>query len=173
MNQLPTWFKPVLEYIALMEAYGVSLDQMNAQGQRIYANLFIQTADSETLTEWERLFGITAKYGDTLDFRRQRLLQKFNQIVPYTIWHFRERLTYLFGDDYELTVDPVACTMKIFVTSDRYGAIDLLYDLIWDVVPAHIAVRANQETTSYSIGNKHIGAFVTGTLSQTISPEGN
>ena len=31
MSQLPRWFKPVLEYIAIMEAYGVELsDYQNA-----------------------------------------------------------------------------------------------------------------------------------------------
>lgn len=173
MNQLPTWFKPVLEYIALMEAYGVSLDDMYQDEQGIYYNLFIQTADEATIASWEKLFGITLRYGDTLDFRRQRVLQKFNQIIPYTIWHLRDRLTALYGDEYTLTVDPVACTFSIVVTSDRYGAIDLLYDLIWDVVPAHLSIRANQQTTSYATSNQYVAAFMTDTLVQTISTGGN
>lgn len=173
MNQLPTWFRPVLEYTALMEAYGVALDGLNEQGQAIYYNQFIQTADADTLAVWEKLFGITLRYGDTLDFRRQRLLQKFNQIVPYTVWHLRDRLTALYGDEYTLTVDPVACTISILVTSDRYGAIDLLYDLIWDVVPAHLKVTANQQTTSYATSEQYIAAFMTDAFVQTISTGGN
>lgn len=173
MNQLPTWFKPVLEYIALMEAYGVSLDKINLNEQAIYNNLFIQTADEATITAWEKLFKITLRYGDTLDFRRQRLLQKFNQIVPYTIWHLRDRLNELYGNEYTMTVDPVACTIRILVTSDRYGAIDLLYDLIWDVVPVHLKLTANQQTTNYITSNKHIGAFMAKTFVQTVAPEGN
>ena len=47
-----------------------------------------------------------------------------------------------------MSVDSAACKLKIKVTSDCYGAIDLLYDLLWDVVPAHIQILANQQTTN-------------------------
>ena len=83
MEQLPTWFKPVLEYIELMQSFGVQLNTLNEQGQQIYNNQFIQTADLATIQTWERLFGITVRYGDTLEFRRARLIQKFSQIVPF------------------------------------------------------------------------------------------
>ena len=168
MEQLPTWFKPVLEYIDLMRVYGAQLDTLNQDAKSIYLNQFVQTADLPTIRAWEKLFGITVRYGDTLEFRRSRLIQKFSQIVPYTYWHLRDRLTDLFGDDYTLTVDPVACTIRIYVTSDRYGAIDLLYDLIWDVVPAHLQVYANQEVSNYVPNNAYVGGIVSTTYVQTI-----
>lgn len=168
MEQLPTWFKPVLEYIDLMRVYGAQLDTLNQDAKSIYLNQFVQTADLSTIRAWEKLFGITVRYGDTLEFRRSRLIQKFSQIVPYTYWHLRDRLTDLFGDAYTLTVDPVACTIRIYVTSDRYGAIDLLYDLIWDVVPAHLQVYANQEVSNYVPNNAYVGGIVSTTYVQTI-----
>ena len=174
MEQLPTWFKPVLEYIELMQSFGIQLDNLNQQGQQIYNNQFIQTADLATIQTWEKLFGITVRYGDTLEFRRARLIQKFSQIVPYTYWDLQDRLTDLYGEDgYTLEVNPVECWIKIFVTSDRYGAIDLLYDLIWDVVPAHLRIYANQEVTNYSVSNANIGAFLCNTFIQNIGTGGN
>lgn len=173
MNELPTWFKPVFEYIELMEVYGAQLDTIGQNEEAIYNNFFIQTADEDTISDWEKIFGIAVRYGDTLEFRRERIIQKFIQTVPYTIWDFRDRLTALFGNDYSLTVDPVALTLKIVVTSDRYGAIDLLYDLIWDVVPAHLRVISNQQTTSYAVSDHYIGAFLAHTFVQTIAPGGN
>ena len=104
MNQLPTWFKPVLEYIELMKAHGFELDNINTIGQQIYYNFFIQTADEATIAQWENHFGIVLNFGDTLEFRRQRVLQKFEQEIPYTIWNLRDRLTYLYGEDYSLTL---------------------------------------------------------------------
>lgn len=168
MEQLPDWFKPVLEYIALMKAYGVELDQLSGDCLQIYDNLFIQTCDEKTLRYWEKLFGITIRYGDTIDFRRQRLIQLFSQIVPYTVFDLRDRLTDLYGDDYELSVDVENCTITIKVTSDRYGAVDLLYDLIWSIVPAHLRVIANQETRTYIESAANVGAFCATTYVQTI-----
>ena len=173
MQQLPTWFKPVLEYIELMKAYGGSLDGLNENEQAIYKNLFIQTADLATIAMWEKLFKITIRYGDTLEFRRARLIQKFSQIVPYTYFDLRDRLTALYGEDYTLEVDSENCKIKILITSDRYGAVDLLYDLIWDVVPAHLKVIANQEVNNYCVSTAYIGAVVSNTFVQTIPIGGN
>jgi hypothetical protein len=159
MEQLPDWFKPVLEYIELMKAYGTELDGLDANARLVYYNQFIQTCDVKTMSVWERLFGLTVQTGDTIEFRRSRLLQKFSQTLPYTIWDLRARLTELFGNDYTLTVNPQTCTITIIVTSDRYGAIDLLYGLIWDVVPAHLRVNANQQITNLSQSILATGTF--------------
>ena len=84
-----------------------------------------------------------------MEYRRARVLQKYNTIVPFSIEFLRDKLTELYGEDgYEMSVDSAACKLKIKVTSDCYGAIDLLYDLLWDVVPAHIQILANQQTTN-------------------------
>lgn len=173
MDQLPNWFKPVLEYIELSKAFGVSLDTVNGNIEQIYKNFFIQTCDEKTLSEWEHLFGIANRYDATIDYRRARLLQRFSQTVPYTVVHFKEKLDELFGDDYELEVNPAQCTMKIRVTSDRYGAIDLLYDLIWAVVPVHLKIYANQQTTNYVLSDQYAAGFTTRTFVQTLSPGGN
>ena len=173
MGQLPDWFKPVLEYIALMQAYGFSLDDINRNLKAVYDNFFIQTCDEETISQWEHLFGIVNRYDATLDYRRAVLLQKFSQTAPYTLRHFTEKLTELFGDDYTLTIDYENCVMRVFVTSDRYGAIDLLYDLIWAVVPVHLRVIANQQTTNFVVSDQYIGGFTTNTFAQTIAPGGN
>ena len=159
MRQLPGWFKPVLEYIAIMQSYGWALGDTEEIVQRLHDNDFIQTADSDTLRYWERLLKIQYRAGDTIEYRRERILTALNQTVPYTVWDLRARLTDLFGDDYTMTVNPQQCTITIVVTSDRYGAIDLLYDLIWDVVPAHLRVNANQQITNLSQSILGTGAF--------------
>ena len=173
MEQLPTWFKPVLEYVELMKAYGIELDDLNANSQLVFYNQFIQTCDVKTMSVWERLFGLTVQMTDTVEFRRDRLLQKFAQTLPYTVWDLRARLTDLFGDDYTMTVNPQQCTTTIVITSDRYGAIDLLYSLIWDVIPAHLRIYANQQITNLSKTTQDVGAFCLSTLVNNIGVEGS
>ena len=168
MRQLPKWFKPVLEYIAIMQGYAVQLSDMEGDAGAIYQNYFIQTADADTLSMWEGWLGIARQVGETLEFRRERILTRLSQTVPFTYWHFKERLTELFGDEYDLVIDPENCTMSILVTSQRYGAVELLNDLILSVVPAHIAVTANQLVQSSSVSNQYIGSAVTVSIERTI-----
>ena len=168
MAQLPDWFKPVLEYIAIMQAYSGEMVDLESLMARIQENFFVQTADSQTLTYWENMLDIPVNTTAPIDFRRERIMLRLNQRPPITIWHIRDKLTELFGNDYGLKVDPVRCTMTISVTSERYGAIDLLYDVINELVPAHLAVKANQQVTNNISSTIYIAAFTTRTFEQTI-----
>lgn len=168
MRHLPNWFKPVLEYIALMEAYGVQLDSMNSSAHTIAANAFIQTADEDTLKMWEKILGLTVMMDYSIDYRRQRIIQRFTNLAPYTIWHLRDRLTELFGSDYTLTVDPVQCEISIIIQSGRAGAIELVYELIHNVVPAHLYVNTNQLVENYLNTRQYAGAIMSRTFIQTI-----
>ena len=148
MELLPYYFRPVLEFQEIMKVHGLALDDVEKQITQVGRNCFIQTADAETLRAYETLFGLVYKPGETLEYRRQRILQMYNRIAPFSIGFFRERLTELFGNDYVLEVDPFKSTLFVLVTSEKYGAVDLLYSLVWDIVPAHLEVTANHQVTN-------------------------
>ena len=144
-QQLPRYFRPIIEFGEILKAHGYSLDKLDETSEKVKDNNYIATCDEDMIAYYEKLLGITYRFGDTMEYRRARVLQKYNTIVPFSIEFLRDKLTELYGEDgYEMSVDSAACKLKIKVTSDRYGAIDLLYDLLWDVVPAHIQILANQ-----------------------------
>ena len=72
------------------------------------------------------------------------------------------------GDEYSLTVDPEKNILSVFVTSSQYGAVDLLYSLVWDIVPAHLDVTANHQVTSEIRGKLFTAGIMSSTLIQTI-----
>ena len=172
-KQLPDYFKPIIEYQAIMQAHGAALDVVEGNTEQVRDNNYISTADEQTISFWENVLGLTYSYGDTLDYRRSMVMQKFTTMPPFSIQFLRDRLNQLYGEDgYTLDVDSIALTLKIKVTSDRYGAIDLLYDLLWDVIPAHLQIIANQITTNYVGGSKlYTGGFIMSTKIQTIGGE--
>lgn len=173
MEQLPEWFKPVLEYIAIMRGGAAELSDFVAAAEQVRKNDHIQTADATTIRYWERFLGIASSAGDTLAFRRDRVLMRINQTVPYTVWHLRERLTELYGDAYTLEVDPEECWIRIIVTSDRYGAISLLHDLIYSYVPAHLYVYSNQQVSNVAGSDAYYADRMSRTFEQTIPTGGN
>ena len=173
MDQLPEWFKPVLEYIAIMYGGSVELSRLDEDAEQIRLNDHIQTADATTIRYWERFLGIASSAGDTLAFRRDRVMMRINQTVPFTIWHLRDQLRELFGEDYTLEVNPAECWIRIIVTSDRYGAISLLHDLIYSYVPAHLYVYSNQQVSNMTSSNAYYAARMSRTFEQTIPTGGN
>ena len=160
-NLLPEWFKSVLDFHELMDTESIELEKLENDLRLVWNNLHIQTADEDTISVFEKRFGIVYHYGETLDYRRARVMQKYNTIVPFTIGFLKSRLAELYSDSgYTLSVNPSTCTITISVTSDRYGAIDLLYDLIWDILPAHIKIISIQQVTNYIAGDIYASSFL-------------
>lgn len=168
MGQYPTWFKPILEYIAIAKAFGFSIAGLELAALKIQQNFFIQTADEDTIAEYEKLFQMVVDPSATLEERRAEVLSRLAQKVPYTVWNLKERLTELFGTAYTLEVDEAACTIKIFVTSSRYGAVDLVKQLILDWVPAHLYVYTTQQVKNDIPGSVYVASRFSHTHIQTI-----
>ena len=172
MRKLPGWFKPVIEYDAIEWAHSVPVSTFSADADTIQHNFFVQTADEETIKRIERMLGISAQPSDTLEYRRQRILTATQQTSPFTEWHLRDRLTELFGDDYTLTVYSENCTITIYTSSARYGAVELLDELIAATVPAHLYVQSNQEVVRYVNSNQYVAASVDHTVIHDIQLSG-
>ena len=166
-GQLPEYFRPVIEFGEILKAHGYSLNKLDETSEKVKDNNYIATCDEETIAYYEKLLGITYQFGDDLEYRRARVLQKYNTIAPFPIRFLQDKLTELYG--YEISVDSAACKIKIKVSSDRYGAIDLLYNLLWDVVPAHIQITANQQVANYVSSSIYVGGAVSRTMIQTIT----
>lgn len=149
IKQLPYYFRPILEFKQLMIAHGWGYDLAEQAAGLVLKNFFIQTCDEDTIKQYEKLFGITPEAGDTMEYRRERILQIFSFEAPFDINYLRDRLTALFGDDYTMLVYPVLCKLEVRLFSERNGAVALLYDLLLSIVPAHILIVSNQQVTNY------------------------
>ncbi|MFR1834372.1 MAG: putative phage tail protein [Lachnospiraceae bacterium] len=145
MMVLPEYFRPVMEFQKIMEVHGAALDKAEQQINQVRDNCSIQTADEETIAYYEDLLGIMYKQGESLNYRRERVLQKLSAIVPFSVEFLKTRLYELYGEDYELEIDSIRCTISISVNTGKDGALDLLYSLLWDVLPAHLEIIASQK----------------------------
>ncbi|MBE5991093.1 MAG: DUF2313 domain-containing protein [Paenibacillaceae bacterium] len=165
---LPEWFQNIVEFNELLETEATELEEAEDCIRSVRNNCYIQTADEATILLLEKRFGIIYQ-GESLEFRRSRIMQRYNTVVPFTIGFLKDRLTELYGvDGYEVKVDGKNNLVDIIITSDRYGAVDLLYNLLWDILPAHIQITARQVNTKNMAGTLNLGATVSGTKIITI-----
>lgn len=170
-NQLPDYFKPIIEFLEILKAHGYALDNLDANAAQVSNNNYIQTADPATIAWWENVLGLTYSFGDALEFRRQRILQQFNITTPFSIGYLKAQLDGLYGPDgYEMSVDSQKLTLTIKATSGIYGATQLLYPFILEIMPAHVQLIANQEVTNNVGGGRlYMGGASESVFIQTIS----
>lgn len=165
---LPEWFQNVMEFNELMESEETELEEVENSIRSVRDNCYIQTADEATIRLYEKRFGI-AYQGESLGYRRSRIMQRYNTVVPFTVGFLKDRLTELYGSQgYEISVDGIHSIITIKITSDRYGAVNLLYDLLWDILPAHIQIIASQVNTKDIKGVFSAGATISSTKIITI-----
>lgn len=171
-EELPDYFKPVLEFVEIQKAQARGLDKLELAVSKLYDNSYISTCDEQTIAYYEQKLGIVYGLADTLELRRWRVLQKFNLTVPFSIGFLRNRLTELYGPDgFELTEDAKKLQLTIKITSDRYNAMDMLYDFLWTVIPAHIQISARQEVINDTESSLYTAGFMQSTFVQTIGGE--
>lgn len=63
---------------------------------------------------------------------------------------------------------PVASKIYIKLTTDDYGALAFLYDMLWDVIPAHLEIDAEQEAVNYVDSELYMGGITQSICEQTV-----
>lgn len=170
MENLPDYFKPVLEFIQIMRAHGYALNQLDSNIRSVYDNFYIQTCDVATLSYYEGLLGILPGVNDTIDFRRQRVMQQLSLVPRFDINWLNDKLTELYGPNgYDLTVSSVDSTLDINITSGTYAALQLFYDFIWDVLPAHMELSSRQNVTTDIPVGINMGMVASSTVTTIIN----
>lgn len=103
----PRWFREILDFQALCQTEGEELRVMAAFMEHVRANLFVQTMDEATTAEWESIFHIVPNpVTETLEFRRDRILNRLSMHPPFTLTFLYQRLDALFGPgNWEVELD--------------------------------------------------------------------
>ena len=136
---LPTWYTGLLEFETLMCIEQHLLEDLVASIERAQGNLYVSTADSETVAIYERMLRITRQADDTLDMRRFRVLTRLSSQKPYTLRYLSEMLNSI-GTDVTVTCLYDEYTVLINSAFERRGQmVDVDY-LIRTIVPANLQV---------------------------------
>lgn len=159
MILLPEYFQQIKDFIALMATEKIELELIEAFIRRVYYNLFIQTADSDTISTYEAQLGIIPGPYDSLEFRRWRVLQRYKRSPPYTMPMLKELLNQMVGLGlWEIEQDLNNYYLRILIkTSDNQVFVEVQSTLL-QLIPAHIEQDIRQQLAPESTGVIYYGA---------------
>lgn len=168
LKLLPEFFVKIKEYPEIMQAYTAALDDMEINIGQVRDNMFIQTCDASTIALYEQLFGITPQPGDTLEARRNRVLNRLSMVVPFTERYLRSRLDEMYGaGNYTLTIDSTTSTAVMEIHDFISQGIELFCDLWYRVAPAHVALDAHEDIVTEIDHPMYFGGICQQTLIET------
>jgi Uncharacterized protein conserved in bacteria (DUF2313). len=156
----PKIYDDFLEVDEIANAQTAMCQVMNSYLVQVFTNQFILTADTFGIERFEKLLGITASsVSESLEFRRQRVLNRFSMNPPYTLNFLKDRLDNIVGvgnwalevdyDKYEMTLKSAALNQAWFTE---------LQITIGKIKPANIVLINNPFTTANITVNEQIGA---------------
>ena len=177
LSLLPPWYREVLDYQQICQT---EQEQMQALAQEITAvadNLFLQTMDAASVSQWEQIFGIVPNLTtETLAFRRARLINRLSARPPFTIWFLQEKLDELIGPG-QWTVNMDYPNYTLYVESsaeNQQYAAEVSYT-VGSIKPAHIVfvntpyvqtgillsetIELSQRKWNYSLGGWGLGVL--------------
>lgn len=159
INLLPHYFRKIKDFIALMETEDIELGQLEDSMQQVYDNFFIQTSDSDTIRYHEKLLGIITNPDETLEFRRLRVLNRYNNRTPLTIVALKDKLNLIIGiGKWELNVDYANYVIHIKINAGEFGIMDEMTNMLVYTIPAHIEPDVLQELHVDGIVNTCVAA---------------
>jgi hypothetical protein len=138
-NLLPQYFKDILDFKYIINTEEIELSAFEGELRRVYDNLYIQTADDQTVMDWEILLGVIRQAADTLQYRRDRVLNILSYVVPLTLPVLQDKLNNMLGvGTYTLVVDYADYTIHI-TTEPRDDSVmyEVANTLVF-MIPAHI-----------------------------------
>ena len=116
---------------------------MEALAAAIHAvadNFFFQTMDAGAVAMWETIFGIVPNpQTETLDFRRQRVLNRVSMQPPFTLQFLYNKLDQIIGrGKYEILVDYPNYTLYIRSSAENQAYATEVSYTVGRIKPAHI-----------------------------------
>ncbi|MGK4109406.1 putative phage tail protein [Enterococcus cecorum] len=138
-EMLPEWYQGVYEMNKLMEVEQSLLDELALKIKQSQDNLYVSTADSDTIRIYEQMLKIATTSDDTLESRRFRVLTRLASQKPYTKRYLTEMLNSI-GTDVTVTCLYDEYTVLINSVFERRGQMADVNYLIRTIVPANLQV---------------------------------
>ena len=129
-----------MDFQALCQTEGEELRVMAEAMDQVRQNLYVQTMDEGATAEWESIFRIVANPAvESLDFRRDRVLNRLSMRPPFTLTYLYQRLDALFGPgNWEVEMDYPNYTLYIEAAVEDQQYFSELSATMDIVKPCHI-----------------------------------
>lgn len=101
LQRLPEIYHTVREFQQITRSEDDEFAQWQENNQQDLDDAFIKTAKEDSLAIWENEIGIRPDIGhESIDFRRQRLINRYTIKPPFTIRWLEQQLKQLLGDGF-------------------------------------------------------------------------
>lgn len=140
LSLLPPWYSRILDYQQICSTESQQLETLAQEITAVADNMFFQTMDAASITQWEQIFGILANPSvESLAFRQARILNRVSTRPPFTLQFLYSKLNELIGPgQWTVNVDYPNYTLYIESSAQNQDYATEVAYTVNAIKPAHI-----------------------------------
>lgn len=136
----PEFLSEYKEIKTIYNCENIELEKIWETLYSILDNAFVETASEYGVARWENIIGITAnKSVESLQFRKERILNRLTMMPPFTIRFLRKQLDTVIGaEKYDVYVDYANYTLYLESSASNQNWYEEISFTINKIKPANI-----------------------------------
>lgn len=158
INYYPQFLKNIKEFNVINDIENREIDYLKKNIQLILKEIIVNTAEDYGLDRYEKIYGISKTTTD-IEQRRQKILYKMNDRLPYSFNWLKRKLNGLVGEEnYEIFIDYNKYVLNIKINKKYLETAKLLKNGLREQIPANMILDI--ETNQTESCNSYIGGIV-------------
>jgi hypothetical protein len=166
LDYLPEYLREIKEFQALDGCVNPKMEELMQRTNQVYSNRFILTADSDTISRWEKILKIIPLQNFSLGSRRLKVFQRKSEKIPYTFAMLSQYLSQLFKN-VTIERDFSKRELHVVIQMDEDTQVDNLYSALRAMLPANMLIRITLQSTMTA--QTYIGASMTSFAEETLN----
>lgn len=145
MPYWPEYYHDVIDFIQIAQTEDIELDNMTTAIQQLFDDQFVLTSSVQAIKRRELMLGIQADpTTESLEFRKQRILNRYQTTPPFTVRWLQEQLDRLVGPGMTIVSADVE-NFILYVTTNIENAniFKEVLHTIQTVKPANLVYQQN------------------------------
>lgn len=137
---LPNIYDAILEFEGLIASENTLFDNLDTETEKVRDNQYVLTADIDGIIAYEKMLNIIPKpTTETIEFRRQRIINRLSTVPPFTFRFLKQRLDEIIGvDRYTASIDYPNYTLYIESSAENQEWFHEILVTITKLKPANI-----------------------------------
>jgi len=160
VSYLPPYMQTYKEPVAALEAENPEFDLIWKAVEKIHYNRFVLSADEYGISRFEKMLGIFPSVSDTPELRKERILIRINEQLPFTLKSLINYLLAIFGDNIVINLDVDRYTLTVRSKMSIKNAASDIAAMLMRVCPENIVIDLQILNT-----HQHLSEFTHGNLS--------
>ncbi len=140
----PRCLQELVEFDQIANAEQPEFEQAVSDVKSAADDFFLVSLTEYGCKRWEAILGLSVAPGATLEERRENILIRYLDQLPYT---YRTLLKYLatVSEDFSVTLDENAYDLLVRIRLEGYSQRDALVATLGQMIPANLVLRMKTE----------------------------